>query len=337
MSDIELRLSVRPYDHLTPLFLGNVNTPGVKLVLHQASDLMATRDGLVRGGADGFHAAEVSFNRFVAGKAKGDESLVGIPAFILRNFRHRCWYVRRDSELTTLRELKGKRVGTDSWNDTGTMWSRAAMRDAGVEISDVSWVLGKLSSAVAQKPATPETDSEPVGGATKLPEGQYLLDALEAGTIDAVTTASTPEDIYKTDGKFRRLVQNYPEVEAEYKKRLGFRPGLHIIAARRDFVEQHPQAILTLYKALGEAWTIWWAKIKRFGDPTPWAAHEVETMVRDFADEMPPYGLESSAHRKMIKAMCEEQFAQGLVPQSADPAKLFGSFETLQGHSRKAA
>lgn len=337
MSAVELRLSMRTYDYLVPLFLGNVQTPGVKLVLDQASDLMVTRDRMDDTSQNGFHAAEVSFNRFVAGKANGDDSLVGLPAFILRNFRHRCWYVRRDSPLQTLKELKGKRVGTDSWNDTGTMWSRAALRDAGVELDQVQWVLGKLSATVSQKKATPGTDSEPAGGAEKLVEGRFLLDALEDGSIDAITTASTPEDIYKPGGKFRRLLQNYPEVEAEYRRRKGFRPSLHIIAARRDFVERHPEAILVLMDALKEAWSIWWAKTKRFGEASPWMAHEVETMLRDFADEMPPYGLESPAHRKMIASMCQEQFVQKLVPQAADPEKLFDAFEDIRRQYRGAA
>lgn len=329
MSPVDLRLSMRAYDHLTPLFLGNVEVPGVNLILDQASDLMATNDRLTAGGPDGFDAAEVSFNRFVIGMAKGDDSLMGLPAFILRNFRHRCWYVRRDSALTDLGELKGKRVGTDSWNDTGTMWSRAAMRDAGVEIADVRWVFGKLSPVVALKAARPGTDSEPAGGVERLPEGRYLLDALADGEIDALTTAATPEDIYKADGRFRRLVVDYPAAEADFHRRRGFRPGLHIIAARRDYAERHPQALLALYKALHESWAIWWAKMKRFADSTPWAAREVEIMLRDFTGEMPPYGLESDAHRKMIAYMCEEQFAQGLVPKAADPEALFSPFYAM--------
>ncbi|KAB0266806.1 ABC transporter substrate-binding protein [Microvirga brassicacearum] len=337
MIDVDLRLSVRPYDHLTPLFLGNVPTPGVKLHLNQATDLMETRTRLLQGAPEGFDAAEVSFNRYAAGKANGDTSLVGIPAFILRNFRHRCWYVRHDSPLESLKDLKGKRVGTDSWNDTGTMWSRAAMRDAGVQISDVKWTLGKLAPHVSQKPATPETDSEPAGGAERLPEGEYLLEALEAGRIDAITTAATPEGIYQQGGKVRRLLRNYRAVEAEYKRRNGFRPGLHIIAVRRDFAEQHPDSVLTLYKALRDTWPIWWAKLKRFGDATPWAAEEVETMIRDFADEMPPYGMESPAHQKMVASMCKEQFEQQLVPKLCQLEDLFGAFDALHRSAKAAA
>lgn len=325
MSLVELRLSMRTYDYLVPLFLGNVETPGVKLVLDQASDLMVTNDHLMAGG---FDAAEVSFNRYAIGIAKGDDSLVGLPAFILRNFRHRCWYVRRDSPLTQLSELKGKRVGTDSWNDTGTMWSRAAMRDSGVDIADVSWVFGKLSPTVAQKAARPGTDSLPKNGAERLPDGHYLLDALEKGEVDAITTAATPEDIYRKDGRFRRLV-DYPVAEGDFHKRNGFRPGLHIIAARKDFAERHPQALLTLQKALVDAWGIWWAKTKRFGEAAPWMAKQVEIMLSDFAEEMPPYGLESEGNRKMIAYMCKEQYEQGLVPRQADPEDLFRAFNKL--------
>lgn len=329
MSLVEMRLSMRTYDHLTPLFLGNVETPGVNLVLDQASDLMVTNDRLIGGGSDGFHVAEVSFNRYAIGIAKGDDSLVGLPAFILRNFRHRCWYVRRDSSLTDLKELKGKRVGTDSWNDTGTMWSRAAMRDSGVDITDVKWVLGKLSPVVAQKAARPGTDSMPKGGAERLPEGQYLLDALEAGEVDAITTAATPEDIYNPEGRFRRLVVDYPAAEASFRRRNGFRPGLHILAARKDYAERHPEALVVLQNALKQSWDIWWAKTKRFADSAPWMARQVEIMLSDFADEMPPYGMESEAHRKLAAYMCKEQFEQGLVPEQAEPTLLFKRFDEL--------
>ncbi|MCC6304746.1 MAG: hypothetical protein IT545_06065 [Rhodobacteraceae bacterium] len=134
------------------------------------------------------------------------------------------------------------------------------------------------------------------------------------------------------DGRFRRLLRNYPEVEAEYRRRVGFRPGLHIIAVRRDFVDRHPQAILVLMDALKEAWALWWAKTKRFGEASPWMAREVETMPRDFADEMPPCGMASPAHRAMVAAMCREQFEQKLVPQAADASTLFKPFEDIERH-----
>ena len=69
MSNIPVTMVLRAYDQYCPLILGNVETPGVNLVLHQASDLMVTNDRLVAGGPDGFDVAEVSFNRFVIGMA----------------------------------------------------------------------------------------------------------------------------------------------------------------------------------------------------------------------------------------------------------------------------
>lgn len=336
MPDVELRFSMRPYDHVMPLFAGLVPTPGIRLVLTPADDLGVQRDDLDLPTPGRFDAGEVGFNRYVLGAAMGlPEQIVGLPAFILRNFRHRNWFVRRGSPLQSLTELKGKRVGTDSWNDSGTMWARVAMRAEGVDTFDVHWVLGKLQGGLPPKTGSPDVDTEPQGPTTYLSEekGEYLLDALDKGEIDALTTASTPPSIYERDGKYRRLVQNYPEVEAAYHKRCGYRPAQHIIAFRKDYAERHPKAVMALYKALQDSWSMWWAPYRRFGATTPWAAREVERMLLDFQEEMPPYGLESPGHRKMLADMCREHYEQKLVPRMADPDKLFATFERL----RKAA
>lgn len=338
MSDVELRIGMRSYDHLMPLFSGQVPTPGLKLVITKTDDLTIPRDDLDLPEPGLFDAGEVGFNRYVLAAAKQlPDHIIGLPAFVLRNFRHRCWYVRRDSPLQSLSELKGRRVGTDSWNDSGTMWARVAMRASGVDTFEVHWVLGRLSASAAVRTGSPDVDSEPAGGATYLKDGEYLLDALDKGEIEALTTASTPPQIYEKNGKYRRLVQNYPEVEAEYHRGCGYRPAQHIVAVRRDYAERHPAAVMLLYKALQDSWAIWWAQLKRFGDATPWAAFEVERMVRDFPGELPPYGLESDAHRKMLADMCREHFEQKLVERMADSTRLFASFESIQRSCKAAA
>ena len=55
------------------------------------------------------------------------------------------------------------------------------------------------------------------------------------GRIDAVTTAKAPSEGFKKGGPVRRLVENYPEVEADYHRRTGIYPGFHVVAARRSF------------------------------------------------------------------------------------------------------
>ena len=47
MADLQVNMTLRAYDHLTPLFLGDVPTPGIKLNLdHRAPMTSAFPEGL---------------------------------------------------------------------------------------------------------------------------------------------------------------------------------------------------------------------------------------------------------------------------------------------------
>jgi 4,5-dihydroxyphthalate decarboxylase len=322
MADIDVNMTLRAYDHTCPLLLGDVPTPGVRLKIDRHAPLTLQLP-------DGLDVAEVSFNRYTLGRARGDDSLIGMPAFILQGFRHRNFFVRADSKLAKLADLRGRKLGTNSWPDTGTMWARAAMRDAGVEIADVEWTIGTLDAKTPNKPPSPN-DAQPPRGARFLTGTENLLAELEAGGIDAVTTAFAPEPVFQKGGWIRRLVQNYPEVEADYRRRVGFYPGFHIVAVRRSFAEKRPDVMLTIYDAMRAAFDLWTAKVKKFAEASPWAMHELEILLRDFEGDTPPFGLEAPSLRKMVAAICSEQHAQGLVATAARPEDLFADFEKLR-------
>ena len=326
MAELEIRLPLRAYDHLCPLFLGDVPTPGIKLRLDHRAPLTINF-------SDDVDIAETSFNRYVVGYARGDDSLIGLPAFILCGFRHRNFFVRADSPLTKLSDLRGQRVGTDAWPDTGTMWARAAMREAGVEVGDVKWMMGTLDSNTPNKLPSP-SDVPPPSDSEHLGADDYLLGALLDGRIDALTTAFAPDEVFRPGGAIRRLVQNYRQVEKEYHQRTSVYPGFHIVAARRAFAEQHPQALITIYNALQQAFDLWVAKVKRYSEASPWAMDELETMFRDFAGVTPPFGMDSPAHQRMVTTMCHEQHAQQLVAQPANPADLFAGFAAIAAATR---
>jgi 4,5-dihydroxyphthalate decarboxylase len=316
-----LRMTLRPYDHITPLLLGDVPVHGVEARFDW-------RAPLTIAWPDDLDGAEVSFNRYVLGRARGDEALMGLPAFILRGFRHRNFFVRRDSPLTTLAELRGKRLATNSWSDSGTLFARAALREAGVAMDRVQWVIGRLDEATPSRPLHPG-DLVPPATAEHLAPGDTLLAALEAGRIDAITTAFAPDPVFRPDGWIRRLVQDYPEAERAYYRRTGVYPAFHIPALRRDWAEAHPEAVVALCRAFRGAWDVWWLKSRRFAEATPWAMADLETMARDFPGDTPPFGRASDSHRRMLDAICTEQEAQGLIPRAAEPGRLFAAFDAL--------
>jgi 4,5-dihydroxyphthalate decarboxylase len=322
MSDIGVRMIIRAYDQHFPLFRGEVPVPGVRLACEHAAQLP-------RDLPDGVDMAEVSFNRYIMAHARGDDDRpVGLPAFVLRGFRHRNFFVLAQSPLNSLAELRGRRVGTDSWPDSGTLWARAAMREAGVEIGDVRWTIGALDGDAPMK-APRAKDASPPADATHLADGDHLLAALTEGRIDAFTTAFAPDDVFRPGSWIRRLVPDYREVERGYRRRTGVYPAFHIVAARRSFALEHPQAVLAVYRALARSYEIWIDKTKAFAEASPWAMAELETMLGEFAGDSPPFGMDSAAHRRMVETMCQEQHAQGLVERPARPEELFADFDRL--------
>jgi 4,5-dihydroxyphthalate decarboxylase len=321
MSKIGVTMILKPYDQWCPIFTGEAAIPGVDLALDRTTPLtLQFPEGVAIG--------EVSFNRYGISYARGDDRLVGLPAFVLRGFRHRNFFVRVDSPLGSIGDLRGKRVGTNSWPDSGTLWARGAMRDAGVQVGDVRWVIGRLDSATPNKPPRPN-DAEPPLDSTYLTGTDTLLSALADGKIDAVTTAFAPIEVFKPDGWIRRLVRDYRQVESDYHRRTGVYPAFHIIAARREFVAEHPQVVLSIYAALRRSFEIWSTKVMKFGEAAPWAIAEMETLLRDFSEDTPPFGMDSPAHQRMVATLCHEQHAQGLVETPARPAELFAEFSKL--------
>ena len=321
MSNIPVNMVLRAYDQFCPLILGNVETPGIDLRVDFRADIGNEFP-------DTLDVGEVSFNRYVMACANGDRRLVGIPAFVLRGFRHRNYIVPRASKLTCLSDLRGKRIGCNSWSDSGTLWARQALRDAGVEIDDVQWVIGHLDETTKLKPRTPQ-DVTPPPGTVFLSDSQNLMSEMMAGRIDAITTAFMPDMVFRPDGAARRLVTDFRTVEAEFHNRTGIYPAFHIMAFRRPFAEKYPAAVLAVYEALQESWRQWWVKAKKFGETSPWATAEIETMLADFAEDTPPFGCHQTATRQMLATMCHEQFVQGLVRSPADPDALFSDFEAM--------
>ena len=171
---IQIHMVVRDYDIIGPIAKGDVAAERIDLTLDRTAPIAAFRSG------DTFQAGEMSMSKYLIGLSEGDRSVVGLPVFPMRAFRHRCFFVRRDSGLTSFKQLERKRVGTNGWFDTGNTWSRAAMRRDGVDLSSIGWWVG----------TTDQTTEAAFGhqAAVVVPEG-----------INAVPSGSTLQDMLVKD------------------------------------------------------------------------------------------------------------------------------------------
>ncbi|MGH3505203.1 MAG: hypothetical protein ACRDQA_30570, partial [Nocardioidaceae bacterium] len=221
----------RSWSHLVPLLTGVVKPVGFDLDLRSLS---STPDLHAHPELDG---SEMSFSRYARARSEGDDRLVGLPAFVMRAFRHRCILVRSDSDLVDLRQLSGCTVGLTGWPDSGNTWTRSLLTRAGVEIDSVKWWLAPVASGDAPKPH----DVRALPANVRVAEpGQYLLGALADGSLDAIMTPFTPAALKASDGDFRHLLEDFPAAEASYYRDMGFVPGIHIVALRQEVVDTHP-------------------------------------------------------------------------------------------------
>ncbi|GAC1316701.1 MAG: hypothetical protein NVSMB2_09860 [Chloroflexota bacterium] len=317
MSDLPITLITRNYAYVQPLANGDVRPSGIGL------NLVRTWDALPRVAANSpdVHGGESSFGRYLLGLARGDRSLVGLPIFIMRGFRQRCFFVRRNSPLADFTDLAGKRVGINEWPATGNTWARGLLRDQGVDIRAVNWLVGQVS--VGSKPVP----DDPLPAGVERETGRMLTDMLIAGDIDALLCPWPPAGFYEPDSPVRRLHPDFATVEQAYYKRTGIYPGHHVIVLRRDLVDAHPEVVPNLYNAFEDARRATEAGFRAIAEILPWLLAEIENDTRLMGQDLHPYGVE--ANRQMIAAFCEEQVAQALTTERLDPSSVFADFAAL--------
>lgn len=304
MSRLTVSIATRDWDHLTPLLLGDVRSDLVDLRVERLDTLLpAVRE------ADGFDGVETSLARYVLLRAAHDDRVTGIANFVMRGFRHRCVLVANDSRLADLAALKGGRIGVTGWHDSGNIWTRAALRDAGIGVEDAMWFVGRLTAA--HPIADRLRGYGRAGRIETCPDDAPMLDLLSEGQLDAVCTPFWPEACYQPDPPFRPLLRDFVEAERASFVRNGFVPGHHMITFRSDFARAHPWALPEVSRLLDLSRQVWRTRRRKYAETSPWLIDELLRAARIFPDSADASG--AAANRPMLAAFCDALIAQGIV------------------------
>lgn len=315
-----IRLASMAWDHLMPLATGAVQVDGLELSLDlrdECPELLAE---------EGVDAAETSFSQYVRARSRGDDRLIGVPAFLMRAFRHRCLLVRADSELTSLGELGGMRVGLNGWPDSGHIWTRNLIREAGVDLATIEWSVGPL---LPSAPDSGRDDGLTHAYVRQLAPGDSLTQALEQGRIDVLMTPFMPPGFHRPGAAFRHLIMDYRSAElADYRHR-GFVPGIHLLTVRREVATDRPRVLTSIADALERSKHAWHLSRQKYADTTPWILADIDATVKVFGDDWMPYG--TAANIRMASEFCLAMHAQGIITSPVDPSALFTEFDLLTG------
>lgn len=325
---LPLSVAVAPYDRTLPLMAGLIPIEGVTPTF-----ITAPLEEIFARAFDeqAFDVTELSFSNCLYLTATTGCPYVGLPVFPSRAFRHSAVYIRTDRGIRGPRDLAGRLVGVREYSMTAALVARGVLEDDfGLRASDVHWRYGPADSNDAQpiiRVRPRDVDLEP------LERGANLSDALADGALDAVVAYKPPKAFLKGHPNIRRLFVDYPAVEADYARRTGIFPIMHLIGIRRELVEQEPGLCLSVCRAFDAARRYAIERTNEAQAPftsLPWAPAELARAESHLGDDYWRYGVE--ANRSAIEALCRYSFDQGIAPRRLMPEELFAP-ETLDWNS----
>ena len=326
MKTLEIDLACGDYDLVRALRDGKVRAEGMEITFIPIDKPPEVHWRM--GVHEEFDAAEMSLGSYVAGKARGDFPFVAIPAFVYRKFRHSAAYINTQSGITRPEDLAGKRIGVPEWQMTATVWLRGILQDDhGVAVTDVKWFTGGLETW-GRKEKIPLQLPREINVAN-IPEGKNLSAMLVAGEIDALLSAQVPAPYVKRMAPIRRLFANPRGAEADYFRRTGIFPIMHVMVVREELYRRHRWIAQSLFKALLEAKAACIDsafKNDSIHSFLPWAGNYLAETRDLMGEDFWPYGVEPN--RKTLETFLRYAREQGLTPTLLHPQDLFAK-ETL--------
>ncbi|MCG7504120.1 nitrate ABC transporter substrate-binding protein [Mesorhizobium retamae] len=311
---VPVKFATRDWDYLTPLVLGDVTSERLDIQVDRVGTLIPDL-----AASEIYDAAEVSFSRYTSAMAKGVETAVGIPCFIMRGFRHRCIITTEASPMTKLSDLAGKRIGVTGWRDSGNTWTRAALRREGVGVEDAYWFAGRLTSS---HPVVDRLDGFGRPGRIEAAPGDRpMMELLAEGRLDAVFTPFMPDGYFDDGSGFRQLLPDFVAAEKAYFDAVGYVPGMHIVAVKQQLAETHPWLPGELARLVDESQRLWTSKRRKYAETTPWMFDELLRSARALPTSWNDSGLE--ANSPMIEDFITELSEQGILESDLTPQTLF--------------
>ncbi len=322
---LQLNVGCGDYDRTKALFEGSIPTNGFQISWEPVN---VPHELFVRVLKGEFDVAEMSLSGLTNGIAAGTHNLIGIPVFTSRLFRHSFIFVNAKSGISKPEDLVGKRMGVPDYTVTAAVWMRGLLQhDYGVAPEQMHWFLGGLDAPGHVIPLAPRLPKSVQ--IEQIRDGLSLSAALESGELDAIMSPGLPKAIKQGSPHIRRLFPNFHEVEADYYRRSGIVPIMHVLAMRRPLQEQNPGLATSLFRAFTESKQRAYEWLRETGAPRTtltWLQAYLDEERQLFGDDSWPYGIE--ANRKSLEAFVTYAYEQGLCERRVAVEELFAP-ETL--------
>ena len=319
MSQLNLSIATTDYDHFRDMRMGLVKAEGIELNWmtlghHECfARFTANRE---------FDLSELSFAKFTAQVTRKDSDIIGLPVICSRLFRFSSFYVNKKSRIKSIKDLKGKKVGSPEWAHSAAVYMRGWMHnDMGVKLTDVHWVQAGANTAGREEKVELNL---PKGLKLTRVADKSLSQMIASGEIDCAIIARPPDCFLQGHPDVVRLFPDYLEMEEEYFEKTKVWPIMHIIAMKRAIAEEHPWVARNLYNAFLESKR---RSIERLLDPAvsryplAWMPTYARKMRDLFGGDPFPYGIEEN--RATWEQMALYTHQQGIAHRQFKPEEIF--------------
>jgi 4,5-dihydroxyphthalate decarboxylase len=319
MRRVKLTIATTDYDHFRDFRTGAVQAEGIDHTwLTLGHHEIFARFTLNRE----WDVSELSLAKFTTQITREDSDIVGLPVICSRLFRFSSFYVNKNSNIRTVEDLKGKRIGSPEWAHSAAVYMRGWMHnDMGVKLEDVHWYQAGANDAGRVEKVE-----------LNLPEGveltrvadKSLSEMLASGEIDCAIIARPPTCFLQGDPNVVRLFPNYLEMEEEYFARTKVWPIMHIIAVQKHIVDANPWIARNLYNAFNESKR---RSLERLLDPAvsryplAWLPTYARRMRDMFGGDPFPFGIEEN--RATWEQLLLYAYQQGIAHRHATPEEIF--------------
>jgi 4,5-dihydroxyphthalate decarboxylase len=319
MRRVKLTIATTDYDHFRDFRTGAVQAEGIDHTwLTLGHHEIFARFTLNRE----WDVSELSLAKFTTQITREDSDIVGLPVICSRLFRFSSFYVNKNSNIRTVEDLKGKRIGSPEWAHSAAVYMRGWMHnDMGVKLEDVHWYQAGANDAGRVEKV--ELNLPERVQLTRVAD-KSLSEMLASGEIDCAIIARPPTCFLQGDPNVVRLFPNYLEMEEEYFARTKVWPIMHIIAVQKHIVDANPWIPRNLYNAFNESKC---RSLERLLDPAvsryplAWLPTYARRMRDMFGGDPFPFGIEEN--RATWEQLLLYAYQQGIAHRHATPEEIF--------------
>jgi 4,5-dihydroxyphthalate decarboxylase len=330
MAKLTLSFAAELNERTRPLIEGTIQPEGIELVpiVADPSEIFWRQLKFKE-----FEISALSFSSYMIAKSQGSD-MIAIPVFPARRFMHTQLFIHTDSGVKEPGDLVGKRIGVGEYQQTAALWTRRTLEhDFGVSQYKVHWYMERTEE-FSHGGATGFTPPQGISF-QRIPPEKSLASMLVNRELDAAPihralqkgTNMIDRSTHNrgTGGDWSKIKPLFPDVIAEgarFVKQHGYVPASHTYVIRGDVHEKYPWVAFNLYKAFAQAKE---AARETLAESIPsgliFGAQYLANSREILGNDPFPYGV--NANRKMIEAMIDGSYEQGLTTKELKIDELF--------------